>query len=176
MLILITGGSASGKSEFAEQTAMVLGGRRLYIATMQPFGAEAAERIQRHHTLRAGKGFDTVEQYVSAGSTPVAGYDTVLLECLSNLLANEMYAPEGAAAAGKNPAQAVLEGIHCLSANVHLVVVTNEVFSDGIEYPEETAEYIRLLGMINQELAGYADAVAEVICGIPVWRKGHPGE
>ena len=36
MLTLIVGGSASGKSAFAENYAMEAGENRIYIATMQP--------------------------------------------------------------------------------------------------------------------------------------------
>lgn len=41
MIHLVTGGSGSGKSAYAEQCILDFGGtRRVYIATMQPFGAE----------------------------------------------------------------------------------------------------------------------------------------
>ena len=61
MMIFVSGGSSSGKSAFAESLIVKSGiARRLYIATMEPFGAEAAVRIERHRALRAGKGFDTV--------------------------------------------------------------------------------------------------------------------
>ena len=43
MLTLVIGGSASGKSEYAEQHVMSLNGARIYIATMEPFGKEAAD-------------------------------------------------------------------------------------------------------------------------------------
>ena len=68
MLILITGGSGSGKSEYAENTAKELAEKEglslYYIATMKPFGEEGRRRVERHHRLREGKGFETVECYV----------------------------------------------------------------------------------------------------------------
>ena len=65
MLILVTGVSGSGKSEYAEKICCDLadGEKKYYIATMQPFGAEGQERIRRHHALRKGKGIETIEQY-----------------------------------------------------------------------------------------------------------------
>ena len=46
MIHLVTGGSGSGKSAYAEQCILDFGGtRRVYIATMQPFGAEGQARI-----------------------------------------------------------------------------------------------------------------------------------
>ena len=48
MIHLVTGGSGSGKSAYAEQCILDFGGtRRVYIATMQPFGAEGQARIAR---------------------------------------------------------------------------------------------------------------------------------
>ena len=61
MLSLIIGGSASGKSEYAERLVCSLPGKRIYVATMEPFGEEGRERIARHRKLREGKGFATVE-------------------------------------------------------------------------------------------------------------------
>ena len=53
-----------------------------------------------------------------------------------------------------------------------LVIVTNNVFEDGIVYDTSTMEYLRALGSINVRLAERSDAVVEVIAGIPVARKG----
>ncbi len=61
MLRLIIGGSASGKSEYAERLVCSLPGKRIYAATMEPFGEEGRERIARHRKLREGRGFVTVE-------------------------------------------------------------------------------------------------------------------
>ena len=61
MLSLIIGGSASGKSEYAERLVCSLPGKRIYTATMEPFSEEGRERIARHRKLREGKGFVTVE-------------------------------------------------------------------------------------------------------------------
>ena len=64
MLVVVTGGSGSGKSAFAEETILSLGeARRIYIATMQAFDEESHRRIRRHRHMRAGKGFETIERY-----------------------------------------------------------------------------------------------------------------
>ena len=66
MLILVTGGSGSGKSEYAEGIAVSLAEREglplYYIAAMKPYGEEGKRRVERHRRLRAGKGFQTVER------------------------------------------------------------------------------------------------------------------
>ena len=89
---------------------------------------------------------------------------------MSNLAANEMYAEGGA---GEKTEEAVMAGIRRLLQDVrHLVVVTNEIFSDGMVYDESTVEYMGHLGNINQQMARLADSVTEVVYGIPVCMKG----
>lgn len=100
MLHIVYGGSASGKSSYAESFAMSLQGegRLLYIATMYPYkwntteiDPETMQRIERHRAMRADKGFDTVECYRHVEHIMAKRQDVLLLECMSNLLANEMY-------------------------------------------------------------------------------------
>ena len=100
MLHIVYGGSASGKSSYAESFAMSLqgDGRLLYIATMYPYkwntteiDPETMQRIERHRAMRADKGFDTVECYQHVEHIMAKRQDVLLLECMSNLLANEMY-------------------------------------------------------------------------------------
>ncbi len=171
MLVLITGGSGSGKSEYAEQTVLQLGATpRLYIATMYPFDGECHLRILRHRKMRAQKGFETLECYTGLKHADVTGYGTVLLECMSNLTANELYQEGGAK---KQCVEEILEGIYKIKNQCeHLVIVTNEIFSDGMEYDRETRQYQRYLAMINQKLASMADAVVEVVYSVPLVHKG----
>ena len=69
----------------------------------------------------------------------------VLLECLSNLTANEMFETEGA---GEGTEARVLSGVKALlEKSAHLVIVTNDIFSDGITYDEVTALYQERLGL-----------------------------
>ena len=47
MLTLVTGGSGSGKSAFAEDRVLSFGeAKRIYIATMHPFDEESHKRIE----------------------------------------------------------------------------------------------------------------------------------
>lgn len=173
MLCLITGGSGSGKSEYAERMVMRLGKMpRLYIATMYPFDEECHERIRRHRAMRAEKGFETLECYTGLKDADVSGYGTVLLECMSNLVANELYQEGGT---GARCVEAILEGVQKIREQCeHLIVVTNEIFSDGIEYNEETRQYQQYLGSINRQIASMAEVAAEVVYSIPLVYKGNP--
>ena len=193
MLHIVYGGSASGKSSYAESFAMSLQGegRLLYIATMYPYkwntteiDPETMPRIERHRAMRADKGFDTVECYRHVEHIVAKRQDVLLLECMSNLLANEMYL-EPDSNAGSDMAETmspvsnkIVQALIDLSTRVQeLVIVTNDVFSDGgsLTYDESTREYVKNLAEINCALAREAATVTEVVCGIPVIvKKNHP--
>ena len=169
MLVVVTGGSGSGKSAFAEETVLSLGeARRIYIATMQAFDEESHRRIRRHRHMRAGKGFETIERYTELDELLIPKDCVVLLECMSNLVANEMFS--GADIVSEDVVVGhILQGIKSLSAKVdELVIVSNNVFEDGISYDATTQAYIRALGRINTGVATLADTVTEVVVGIPV--------
>lgn len=172
MLIVVSGGSGSGKSAYAEELAWHLNKERLfYIASMQSVDEESLARIRRHRAMRAGKGFETVECFMGLAGLQLPKNSTVLLEDLSNLTANEMFGENGA---GEGTYEAVRDGIlHLLRASSDLVVVTNELFSDGGCYGPETEHYLRTLGKLNVFAASAADVVVEVVYGIPVLMKGN---
>ena len=170
MMTVVTGGSGSGKSAFAEDKIVSFGpAKRIYIATMHPYDEESHKRVARHRKMRAGKGFETVECYTGLKNLDFPENAVVLLECMSNLVANEMYDPSGA---GENAEESILAGIHKLQkASDELVVVTNEVFSDSMTDNPEMEKYLKLLGNVNLRMGEMADLVTEVVYGIPDERK-----
>ena len=178
MLALIIGGSGSGKSAFAEKLLASAGPGGIYLATMEPFGEEGRARIARHRAQRAALGFLSMERYTDLVGARIPQGANVLLEDLSNLLANEMFSPEGSAAATQmktaDPAlDAVRRGTDCLAGKCdNLIIVTNEVFSGGSAYEGETLSFLKNLAILNREIASRADLVAEIVCGIPHVLKG----
>lgn len=171
MMTLVTGGSGSGKSEFAENLALAYSRENLvYIATMVAFDEETHRKIARHREMRKEKNFDTKECFVDLKSLELKQENTVLLDCMSNLVANEMYQENGA---HEHTVERIIEGVKDIKRQVrNLVIVTNEVFSDGITYDEETKRYINYLGAINKALADMSDEVIEVVYTIPIYHKG----
>jgi len=189
MMTLVCGGAASGKSAYAE--ALICGtgeNRRIYLATMKPFGKEAEERIRKHRAMRADKGFETLECF-TAGTIRglfIPPGAAVLLEDLGNLCANELFpeaeskgqqdavsAADPTSAAGPDAAaDSVISAVSALRQQcAELVIVANEVFSGGADYAGETLSYLRLLGQVSTALAAMSDRVVEVQCGVPVVLK-----
>ena len=94
MLHVVIGGSASGKSEYAENLILSLSGDEKvdYIATMKCLDEETRERIDRHKLRRDGSRFVTIEQEKNLSELDRNSlHDFGMLECMSNLLANEMF-------------------------------------------------------------------------------------
>lgn len=207
MMYLIIGGSGSGKSAYAEELLFSLpdAGKKYYIATMQVCDEESRRRVQKHRKQREGKKFYTIEQpvHVSGALTQMdAGKKSAMLECVSNLVANEMFAKDiyvedmyaddphvedmhtddcdvketGLKKSKDCSAEAVADKIVDDIMKLHqplqqLVIVSNNVFEDGVSYDEMTMEYIKTMGIVNQKLAAVADVVTEVVVGIPVMAK-----
>ena len=195
MIALVIGGSGSGKSAYAEQMAVKAAGNGslYYVATMQVYDEEGKKKVERHQKMRAGKGFLTIEQprrleeaakkvaaesvpaeIASAGKVttekaPTGVEKTVLLECMSNLVANEMFQENGS---HEKTVKAVIDGVcHLKEQTENLVIVTNEIFSETADYQGDTERYQEYLGKINQGLANISDEVVEVVYGIPIYHK-----
>ncbi|MCI9079594.1 MAG: bifunctional adenosylcobinamide kinase/adenosylcobinamide-phosphate guanylyltransferase [Lachnospiraceae bacterium] len=174
MMVTVTGGSSSGKSEFAENKLIELcktkekHNKLYYIATMEPYGEEAVKRIKRHRQMREGKGFITIECYNDIDRCRLDSKSNVLLECMSNLAANEMFMD---GIMDKHVVyDKICNGIDRLKdITSNLVIVTNEIFDDGIVYDKSTMEYIELLGMLNQYIANISDSIIEVVYSCPCY-------
>lgn len=173
MLTVITGGSGSGKSEYAENFIVSEKERKyninrelIYIATMIPFDQECEKRIQRHRNMRKEKQFSTIECFTALDQLKIERKPLVLLECMSNLVANEMYQDDGAK---EHTIDVIIQGVkHLIEVSEDIVIVTNEVFCDGAQYDLETKRYLKYLGIVNQEMGKLADHVIEVVYTIPI--------
>ncbi|MBQ9010712.1 MAG: bifunctional adenosylcobinamide kinase/adenosylcobinamide-phosphate guanylyltransferase [Clostridia bacterium] len=166
MNVLIIGGSGSGKSAYAEKVIHALcPGDKLYLATMICRDRESEIRIQRHREMRSALHFTTVECPTSRFTDPVYRGASALLEDLPNLLANEMFE-------SGDPDRILPDICHLAEICHNLVIVTGNIFSDGITYDASTQSYINRLSQLNQALASLADRAVEVVCGIPVPLRG----
>lgn len=142
-------------------------------AGLQIVTVQQSECRQKMNMVKVSGAADEVEEKRSAS---IAGDEreetqnasTALLECMSNLVANEMFSGEQMPDVD-TVVEEIVQGIASLTSQLsHLVIVSNNVFEDGIEYDETTLRYIEALGRINTRLAEMADHVVEVVVGIPV--------
>lgn len=169
MLVFVFGGSGSGKSEYAEQRILEAGEMpRYYVATMEPFGEEGKKRIARHRKLRAGKGFVTVECATHPERLQLPENGAVLIEDLSNLIANEIWSETGRGWSESLPEE-ICQAIQRLSEDQRVVVVVgNDIHRDGEPSTPEMEQYASFLATCQARLTALADEVVEVVCGIPI--------
>lgn len=165
MTVLIIGYPESGKSELAENMIMEMSapGERIYLATMIPYGDEGAARIKRHRKMREGKGFETLEAPFDAADAfekaEDVGSKTILLECLSNLVANELFERHEDSAAVIEKMAADMLRLKEISRD--LVIVSNHYeIKEGFD--EETVMYAKTLDEVNCRAADLADRTIRI--------------
>ena len=168
MIIFVTGGARSGKSDFAQQLAENMDGKRLFLATARALDHEMKERIRRHREKR-GDRWDTLEENVSLGSalrTVSGSYGTVVVDCftlwMSNLL-GEYSENEGKLKACIDDFFAGIEDFEGT-----LIVISNEVGQGIVPENALARAYRDRLGLLNQRMARRADKVYVLLSGIPV--------
>ena len=175
-IMLVTGGSRSGKSDFAQKMAEAMAGPRAYVATCPVIDAEMEERVAKHREARAGRGWDTIEAPLDlAGAIRWAGSCRVLLvDCLTLWASNLLYDAELSGARFTEEAMAgrcreLLDA--CRDFGGTVIFVTNEL-GMGIVPDNETARRFRdIAGRCNQLIAAAAQRVTLVVSGIALTLK-----
>jgi adenosylcobinamide kinase / adenosylcobinamide-phosphate guanylyltransferase len=160
-VILVGGGTRSGKSHFALTMARRLGSRRLFVATAEAGDEEMGTRIRRHQATR-GDDFQTIEEPLAVAEVfrSIREHEVVVLDCLTLWLSNLLVQ-------GKDE-EAVLRHVDELADILdhrvaHSIIVTSEV---GLGLVPETPlgrTFRDVTGLAHQKLADLAD---EVYCGV----------
>lgn len=167
---LVTGGTRSGKSLFAEN--MVRERRADYVATGYPVSdadPDWAERV-RAHRARRPEAWTTVETLDLARVCAANSVDPVLVDCLALWLTRTIDALDGwEGGAEADIDQAIADLADAVAATRReVVLVTNEV---GLGVVPETASgrlFRDHLGRLNARVAAACDDVWLCVCGIPV--------
>lgn len=161
MIILVGGGSRSGKSRYALELARQRGARPAFLATAQAFDQEMADRIRKHRDER-GAGFMTWEEPFDVAERLRANResDVIVVDCLTLWVSNLMLADR------EIPAADLIAAAR--SANATVIFVSNEV-GCGIVPENALARRFRdLAGALNQQVAAAADEVYWLAFGIPM--------
>ena len=172
MSTFISGGCKNGKSFYAQRIAKKSGVPLYYIATMIPHDSEDDARILRHRDECDGWGFETIE----CGSDILSCLDhadpngSFLLDSVTALLSNEMFAPDGFhPEAAEKIANELCEFVRKAP---NTVLVSDFIYSDAAIYDDWTETYRRGLAQIDRALAKACDCVIEVVNGQIIVYKG----
>ena len=167
-IILITGGSRSGKSSYAEQLALELSDRPVYLATARIWDAEFRERVRRHQERR-GPQWTNIEEEKQLSRHTLAGR-VVLVDCLTLWCTNFFFDLQSDVDRALAEAKAELDRFTAQDAT--FILVTNEIGMGGTSENEVQRKFTDLQGWMNQYAASLADEVVLMVSGIPVKIKG----
>ncbi|MFV0377699.1 MAG: bifunctional adenosylcobinamide kinase/adenosylcobinamide-phosphate guanylyltransferase [Mangrovibacterium sp.] len=163
-ITLVTGGTRSGKSSFAQQLAERQSERPVYLATARIWDDDFAARVRRHQTDRDQR-WENVEEEKQLSKHDFSG-KVVLMDCvtlwLTNFFHDNNYQLDPALAEAK------AEWERLIGQEMELIVVSNEL-GMGIHPDSEVArKFADLQGWMNQYIAKAADTVYLLVSGIPV--------
>jgi len=176
-LILVTGGTRSGKSGFAQSLAELLEGPRYFVATCPKIDPEMDERIRKHQQARANEAWLTIEEEVDLCgifSRQEKGR-VCLIDCLTLWVNNLLFREEQAGRVlTEKRMQEYCEAFIKQTADYPgtIICVTNEVGMGIVPENASSRLYRDLVGCCNQVIARAADEVILVSCGIPLKLKG----
>lgn len=180
-IILCSGGARSGKSEFAEQLALSLKGRKAYVATGQAFDDEMKDRIKKHQ-LRRGKEWITFEipLHLHKNWEQIKNVsDVILIDCLTMFTSNHIFAHGdiNTQEDSNRIESIILEELRLLLQDINnsndktVIFVTNEI-GLGIVPENKLARYFRdITGRVNREVASAANKMYLTISGVTIELK-----
>ena len=180
-IILCSGGARSGKSEFAEQLALSLKGRKAYVATGQAFDDEMKDRIKKHQ-LRRGKEWITFEipLHLHKNWEEIKNVsDVILIDCLTMFTSNHVFAHGDINTQEdfNRIESIILEELRLLLQEINnsndktVIFVTNEI-GLGIVPENKLARYFRdITGRVNREVASTANKMYLTISGVTIELK-----
>lgn len=169
-VILVTGGSRSGKTAHALGLAMPFK-NRIYLATAEAMDEEMEDRIARHQAER-GHDFQTMEEPVDLAGALTRmpdETDVVLIDCMTVWLGNLMH-KNGVQKEPYAEVKAFVESLKTPPCT--MIIVTNELGSGIVPHDAMTRTYRDHAGWLNQDIAKVSDEVYLVACGLPLTLKG----
>lgn len=173
-IVLITGGQRSGKSQYAEQLALSLSERPVYLATAHIWDEEFRQRVMKHQERR-GSQWTNIEEERTLSRHDLTGR-VVVIDCITLWCTNFFFdrnKPDW-----EQPT--VEEALEALKAEFDkftrqeatFIFVTNEIGSGGVSTDVIQRRFTDLEGWMNQYVASKADEVVLMVSGIPVRIKG----
>ena len=167
-VVLITGGSRSGKSSYAEKLAMELSENPVYLATARIWDEEFRERVRRHQARR-GPQWTNIEEEKYLSRHTLAGR-VIVVDCLTLWCTNFFFDLESDVDRALEAAKAEFDRFTAQEAT--FLFVTNEIGMGGTSDNEIQRKFTDLQGWMNQYVAARADEVILMVSGIPVKIKG----
>ncbi len=162
-IILITGGQRSGKSTKAEELALSLAERPVYLATAHIWDDEFALRVKKHQERR-GPQWTNIEEEKQLGRHDLTGR-VVVIDCVTLWLTNFFFENSDVE---QTLETAKAEFDRFTAHDATYIFVTNEIGLGGVSDNVLQRRFTDLEGWMNQYIAARADEVILMVSGIPV--------
>lgn len=180
-VILVTGGSRSGKSTYAENLAKSFEDEVIYIATSVPFDDEMKDRVRKHRESRpvSWKTYEAYRNLKQVYCNEEISFKCILLDCITVMISNLIFD-----LIGEDVENMTFEEINAMEKTIlnevkefmdevvinsqTVILVTNEVGSGIIPDNKLARIYKDIAGRVNQYIASRANEVYFTVCGIPM--------
>lgn len=162
MIIFITGGARSGKSNHAQQLALKYTDSPLYVATARKLDADFDERIKKHQADR-GPAWRLFEADKQVSALPLAG-ETAVIDCVTLWLTNFFFDNHEAVDIALEAFKHEIDQLTVKQAT--LIIVSNEIGMGVHAEGAMTRKFVDLHGWANQYVAQKADEVYFMVSGI----------
>ena len=163
-IILITGGSRSGKSTYAEKLALSLSSTPVYLATARIWDEEFRKRVI-HHQARRGPEWTNIEEEKELSRHALSGR-TILIDCITLWCTNFFFDLKADTDQALTAAKEEFDRF--TSQDATFIFVTNEIGMGGTSENEIQRKFTDMQGWMNQYIASQADEVILMVSGIPV--------
>lgn len=166
-IILITGGSRSGKSTYAEKLALSLSDSPVYMATARIWDEEFRQRAIAHQQRR-GPEWSNIEENKYLSQHALAE-KVVLVDCVTLWCTNFFFDLNADVQVALDALQKEFDLL--TRQNAIFIFVTNEIGMGGVSPNEIQRKFTDVQGWMNQYIAARADKVICMISGIPLQIK-----
>lgn len=172
-VIMLTGGSRSGKSTFGLEKINTYG-KKAFVATAEAIDDEMQDRINKHKIERENDDFVTIEEPLNLVNAieqaEKAEVDAVIVDCMTVWAGNLMHYK-----ADEYPNYTEIDQflIKIRETKLDVIIVTNELGMGLIPPTKMGRQYRDLAGRLNQRIATISDEVYLVVSSIPMKIKGN---
>ena len=164
-IIFVTGGQRSGKSVFAEKTALAMSSSPVYIATARVSDEEFRRRVNAHQERR-GPQWTTYEEPLDVASVPLRPGDTALFDCVTLWATNCFFRFNEDGGEALEYMKRQFDTL--VSKGADILFVTNEVGLGGVSPNAMQRHFADLQGAINQYIAAKSEEAYLIVSGIPL--------
>jgi adenosylcobinamide kinase/adenosylcobinamide-phosphate guanylyltransferase len=163
-IIFITGGARSGKSRHAQELALEMSDKPVYVATARSWDDDFRERIRRHQSERDER-WTSLEEEKYISRLELQG-KVAVIDCVTLWLTNFFVDTKNDIEASLEACKKEIDALCRIDAV--LIVISNEIGLGGHAETEIGRKFTDLQGWVNQYIAQKSRKVILMISGIPV--------